>query len=103
MNIRVFIANDNRKKKIIDELELLFDSNDIFKAKISGVDVEPSEVANVKTPAKLEKLITKHHETRPGDLLIIEWKSLEDDILVSSDRTIFVSEKVGKLKLIHVL
>lgn len=97
MNIGVFIANENREKKIVEELGLLFDSNDIFKAEVSGVDVQASDVANVKTPVKLEQLITKKHETKPGDLLIIEWSSLQDDILVTSDRTIFISDKVGEL------
>lgn len=97
MNIGVFISNENRRKKIIEELNVLFDSNDIFKAKVEAVDVPLSEVANVKTPVKLEQLITKRHLTKPGNLLIIEWNNLEDDVLVTSDRSIFISNKVGKL------
>lgn len=97
MNIGVFISNENRRKKIIEELNVFFDSNDIFKAKVEAVDVPLSEVANVKTPVKLEQLITKRHLTKPGNLLIIEWNNLEDDVLVTSDRSIFISNKVGKL------
>lgn len=81
---------------MIEDLEALFASNDIFKAKVVSVDANPSDIGNVKTPAKLEQLITKHHQTKPGDLLIIEWGSLEDDVLVSSDRTIFISDKAGE-------
>lgn len=96
MNIGIYIPNEIRRNKLVEELGVLLDSNDVFKAKLSGIDVQPSEVANVKTPAKLEQLITKQHETKPGELLIIEWQSLEDDILVTSDRTIFISAKVGR-------
>lgn len=82
---------------MIEDLAGLFKSNDIFKAKVSGVTIDPMEIANVKTPIKLEQLIMKHYKIKPGNLLIVEWKHLEDEILVTSDRTIFVSEKVGEL------
>lgn len=81
---------------MIDDLQSLSDSNDVFQAQISGISVDASQVAGIKTPAKLEQIITKNYEVKPGNLLIIEWKNLEDEILVSSDRTIFISEKVCK-------
>lgn len=83
---------------MIEELEVFFSSNDIFKAQISGIDIDASQIATIKTPVKLEQLVVKHHEVKPGNLLIIEWKNLEDEILVTSERTIFISDKVCKLK-----
>lgn len=80
------------------DLQALFESNDIFKARVTGVDLESAQVVNIKTPAKLEQMILKQHQTKPGNLLIIEWKNLEDEVVVTSDRTILVSDKVGELK-----
>lgn len=97
MEIGLFIANDDRKKLLIEDLEALFASNDIFKARVAGINIDPSQVANIKTPVKLEQLVMKHYEVKPGNLLIIEFKNLEDEILVTSDRTIFISDKVGEL------
>lgn len=97
MNIDIFIDDKSRKSRMIDDLGALFDSNDIFKAKVASVNVDPSEVKDIKTPAKLEQLIMKQHDVKPGNLLIVEWKSLKDEILVTSERTIFISDKVCEL------
>lgn len=98
MNIGLFVSNENRRKLISEDLESLFQTNDVFKARVNIIELNPPDVANVKTPAKLEQLIMKHYEVKPGNLLIVEWKSLQDEILVTSDRTIFISDRVGKFK-----
>lgn len=99
MNIGVFIVDENRKSRTIEDLGALFGSNDIFNAHVSGINLDPSVIADIKTPAKLEQLLMKQHEVKPGNLLIIEWKNLKDEILVTSERTIFISDKVCKCKL----
>lgn len=96
MNIGLYVGSDSRRKQMRDDLEALFNANDIFSAKVSSIKVDASLVASVKTPAKLEQIISKDQPVKPGDLLVIEWKSLKDEILVTSDRTIFISENVGK-------
>jgi GPI-anchor transamidase subunit S len=96
MNIGLYVSNENRRKLISEDLESLFSSNEIFGAHVTAINVDASQVANIKTPVKLEQLIMKQYEVKPGNLLIIEWKNLEDDILVSTDRTIFISDKVGE-------
>jgi hypothetical protein len=98
MNIGLFIGNENRRKMIADDLESLFGTNEIFSAKVTGINADASQVSGIKTPARLAQLIMKQFTVMPGNLLIIEWKNLEDDVLVSSDRTIFVSDRVGELK-----
>lgn len=103
MDIGIFISNDQRKKQVSEDLEALFNTNDIFKAHVTPISVEASQVASIKTPVKLEQLVMKHYEVKPGNLLIVEWKNLEEDVLVSSDRTIFVSDKVRKYHIETVL
>lgn len=94
INIGLYVTNENRRKLISEDLESLFGSNEIFSAHVTKINVEASKVVDIKTPVKLEQTIMKQHEVKPGNLLVIEWKNLQDDILVSSDRTIFISEKV---------
>jgi GPI-anchor transamidase subunit S len=96
MNIGLFVTDNNRKRQMIEDLEGLFKFNDIFTASVTGINIDNSKVAGVKTPAKLEQLITKKNDVKSGDLLIVEWKNLEDEILVSSDRTIFISDKASE-------
>lgn len=102
MNIGLFISNENRRNLISEDLEALSGASDVFKVRVTNVEINPTEIANVKTPAKLEALIMKHHPVKPGDLLIIEWKSHQDEILVTSDRTIFISDRVGEKDISHM-
>ncbi|CRL06983.1 CLUMA_CG019975, isoform A [Clunio marinus] len=103
MNIAVFISNDDKRRRTVDDLQSLFDTNDIFKANISGLNIESSQTANIKTPAKLEQMIMMHYKVKPGNLLLIEWKNLEEDVLVTSDRTVFISENVAIDRIYHVI
>lgn len=90
------MTNDEHRKSTVEDLQSLFNLNDIFSARVTELRIEASRVANIKTPAKLEQEVLKNNQVRAGDLAIIEWKNLQEDILVSSDRTIFVSDKVCK-------
>lgn len=96
MDIGIYIPDEARKIQMAEDLEALFGTNDIFKAHVTSVNVDASQTVNIKTPFKLEQLVMKQYEVKPGNLLIVEWKSLEDEILVTSDRTIFISDKVCK-------
>lgn len=96
MDIGIYIPDEARKIQMAEDLEALFGTNDIFKAHVTSVNVDASQTANIKTPFKLEQLVIEQYEVKPGNLLIVEWKSLEDEILVTSDRTIFISDKVCK-------
>jgi len=101
MNIGLFMSNDDQRKQMIEDLQFLFNSNDVFDATINGINVDASLLANIKTPARLESIITQYHPIEAGNLVIIEWKNMEDEILVTSDRTIFVSSTVCKLSVLQ--
>lgn len=100
MEIGLYINDKERQKAITEELEAFFKSNDVFNAKIKQIKINPMEV---KTPAQLEQLITKQHQIKPGNLLIAEWKALQEDILVTSERTIFISQKASSEKIYQVI
>jgi phosphatidylinositol glycan class S len=103
MEIGLFTFSDERGDKLGEELEAYFISNDVFNASIVKIKVDQAELQNVKTPAKLEQILAKHREIKPGNLLIAEWKSLEEDVLVTSDRALFISDKTSSDKIYQVI
>lgn len=96
MNVAVYITDDDKRRKTLEDLQGLFNSNEIFSAKVTPITIDAATVANIKTPAKLEQEILKLHTVKPGDLIIIEWANQREDIYVSTDRAIFISERVGE-------
>lgn len=98
MNVAVYITDEDKRRKMLEDLQGLFNSNEIFSAKVTPVIIDPAKVANIKTPVKLEQEILKVNPVKPGDLVIIEWGNQIEDIYVSTDRAIFISERVGEFK-----
>lgn len=101
MDIFLFTFNAERQNKLTEELNAYFQNNDVFKAIINPLPI--NDVVSVKTPAGLEKVLTQKQQIKPGNLLIAEWKTLEDDVLVTSERTIFISEKSSAEKIYQVI
>lgn len=55
------------------------------------------EKANtVKTPAALETLILKEVELREGDFAFIEWPKLQEEVLITNDRTALIRSDASK-------
>lgn len=103
LNVGVYVQSDKRRELIVNDLNSLFNANDIFSANLKEIVIDAKSVESIKTPVKLEQAVMKNHAISEGDLLIVEWKNLEDEILVSSDRTIFVSDKICELILVYQL
>lgn len=96
IKIGIFIDNNERQNTIIEELEVFFRNNDIFNANLIPIQASQSEISNVRTPASLEKMLNKYYVAKPGDLLVAEWKNLQDEVLVANERTLFVSPRACK-------
>lgn len=103
IEISLFTFDVERQKALTNELEAYFRANDVFNATIIQLSADKMEINNAKTPAKLEKILTTNRKTNAGNLLVAEWKNLEDEILVTSERTIFISEKASSDKIYQVI
>jgi GPI-anchor transamidase subunit S len=103
MEVAIFAHDDKRHHSLSEELQAYFQGNDVFDAKLIPIKINREEVSKVKTPAMLEKQLLKINEIRAGNLLIAEWKGLEDEVLVTSERTIFISEKASADKIYQVI
>ncbi len=103
VKISVFIRDQERLTKFKETLESLFKTNEVFNVEIASVDIDPKSVEDLKTPAALEAKIFKKHPQKIGELLLVEWWKLKEEILVTSDRTIFLSETADVLKVHQTL
>lgn len=56
----------------------------------------PAQASEAHTPAGLEKLLLQAHPLSVGDFLFIEWPKLEDEILLTTERSALMRRDVSK-------
>lgn len=59
----------------------------IVNIKFHQIVINEKLTKDILTPAKLENLILKQFTVQPGDFLFMEWEKLNEEILVTSERT----------------
>ncbi|XP_055586531.1 GPI transamidase component PIG-S, partial [Uranotaenia lowii] len=99
----LFVKDRERRDVLLFELRKKFENNFVFNLQLEEFALDASIAKLAKTPAALEAAILKHHPLRLGDFVLIEWSKLEEDILVTGDRTAFISESATSLKIYQVL
>lgn len=64
------------------------------------LNVEPiayfEKASSIKTPAGLENLIFKEHNIKEGDFVFIEWPKLQEEILITNERTALIRSDISK-------
>lgn len=55
-----------------------------------------TNAATAHTPAALENLILKEVELREGDFAFIEWPKMQEDILITNERTALIRSDTSK-------
>lgn len=89
---------------IIKELDEHFDEHKFLNLKFIPLHLEDEAFNSIKAPAILEKhLLNKYNDFNFGDFIFIEWYKLTDDVLVTEDRTAFISPQVTANKIQNVL
>ncbi|XP_062534059.1 GPI transamidase component PIG-S-like isoform X1 [Armigeres subalbatus] len=99
----LFVKSQERRDILLFELSKKFENNFAFNLQLEEFTLDPSLVDAAKTPAALEAAILKKYPLGLGDFVLIEWNKLEDDVLVTSERTAFISESATSLKIYQVL
>lgn len=76
--------------------------NNIFKTLLNLIQITENwlldfkqipyfeKAATVKTPAGLENLILKENQINEGDFVFIEWPKLQEEILITNERTALI-------------
>uniref|UniRef100_A0A2M4BID8 Putative gpi transamidase complex n=1 Tax=Anopheles marajoara TaxID=58244 RepID=A0A2M4BID8_9DIPT len=101
--VGLYCKSAERRETLAFELRKKFEQNFAFELDLRELLLDPDTVAASKTPAKLESELLKRYPTSFGEFLLIEWNKLDDDILVTSERTAFISESATSLKTYQVL
>lgn len=103
VEVGVFIRNSERQNAVIKELESFFQTGGSYVLKFVPISVDQKLLDTLKTPARLESEILKSYKVTAGNLLLAEWSKLKEDVLITSDRTMFLSETVSASKIHQVL
>ncbi|XP_058467309.1 GPI transamidase component PIG-S-like isoform X1 [Malaya genurostris] len=103
IRLGLFVKSRERRDILLFELDKKFEHNFVFNLQLEDISLDPSIVSAAKTPAALEAAILKRYSMGVGDFVIIEWGKLEDDVLVTSERTAFISESATSTKIYQVL
>ncbi|XP_053679309.1 GPI transamidase component PIG-S [Anopheles nili] len=99
----LYCRSTERREILAFELRKKFEQNFVFDLELQLLSLDTETLSTIKTPAKLESELLNRYPASVGDFLFIEWHKLDDDILVSSDRTAFISESATSLKAYQVL
>uniref|UniRef100_A0A182Q707 GPI transamidase component PIG-S n=1 Tax=Anopheles farauti TaxID=69004 RepID=A0A182Q707_9DIPT len=94
----LYCQSAERREILAFELRKKFEQNYL---QLLTLDAET--VSGVKTPARLEAELLQRYPASVGQFMFIEWHKLDDDILVTSERTAFISESATSLKAYQVL
>nr|XP_019537101.2 GPI transamidase component PIG-S isoform X1 [Aedes albopictus] len=99
----LFVKSKERRDVLLFELRKKFENNFVFNLQLEDFSLDPALVEAAKTPAALEAAVLKRHPLGLGEFALIEWNKLEDDVLVTSERSAFISESATSLKIYQVL
>ncbi|XP_065076365.1 GPI transamidase component PIG-S-like isoform X1 [Ochlerotatus camptorhynchus] len=99
----LFTKSKERRDILLFELGKKFENNFVFNLQLEEFSLDPTIAESTKTPAALEAAILTRYPLGLGEFALIEWGKLEDDVLVTSERTAFISESATSLKIYQVL
>lgn len=64
---------------------------DIWAVKFKQLNAT-AKIQEAHTPAVLEKLLLKEHPQRVGDFMLIEWPNLQEELLLTTERSALMRE-----------
>ncbi|XP_055387178.1 GPI transamidase component PIG-S [Condylostylus longicornis] len=101
LNVYVCSSDILRSTYLIEGIKSYFEHSDIFHINFVPLNVSTNDI---KTPASLENLLkTRFVKINIGDFLIMEWISQKEDVLVTSERTAYISKEASPKQLAKVL
>lgn len=74
----------------------------MFNLQLDEFSLDPAIAETAHTPAALEAAILTRYPLGLGEFALIEWSKLEDDVLVTSERTAFISESASRFFIVNL-
>ncbi|XP_013110416.2 GPI transamidase component PIG-S isoform X2 [Stomoxys calcitrans] len=102
IKVGIFNVKNERAALLINELKEEYSTSDIWN--LEFLHKTNFEKANtIRTPAALESLLLKDADLREGDFAFIEWPKLQEEVLITNERTALIRSDTTSKKLKQVL
>ncbi|EDW59129.2 GPI transamidase component PIG-S isoform X2 [Drosophila virilis] len=102
VEVAIYTQQPSRAQLLITELQNAFSDSDIWNVEFKQL-VPFAKAAEAHTPAALEKLLLQAHPQSVGDFIFIEWPRLEDELLLTTERSALMRSDVTSNKLAQLL
>ncbi|XP_067630754.1 GPI transamidase component PIG-S isoform X2 [Eurosta solidaginis] len=100
--IAIFTFEKERGELLVKELSEAYTDNGLWYPQF--VQIAPFEKAvNSKTPANIETQLLKQEQIRAGDFIFIEWPKLEEEVLMTSERSALMRNDTSSSRIKNVL
>ncbi|XP_075148144.1 prolyl 3-hydroxylase sud1 isoform X2 [Haematobia irritans] len=102
IRIGIFNVRNERASLLINELREEYSNSDMWN--LEFLHKSTSEKShNIKTPAALEALLLKDGQLKEGDFAFIEWPKLQEEVLMTNERTALIRSDTSSNKMKQVL
>ncbi|XP_034114711.1 GPI transamidase component PIG-S-like isoform X1 [Drosophila albomicans] len=102
VHIGIHTLNPERAQLLISELEAEFKNSTTWLVQFNYLP-SSDKTANAHSPAVLEKLLLQQHPLSVGDFVFIEWPKLEEELLLTTERSALMRSDVSSKKILQLL
>ncbi|TDG48162.1 hypothetical protein AWZ03_005337 [Drosophila navojoa] len=102
VHVSIYTQQPERAQLLITELQNAFKDSDFWIVKFKQLPPF-AKAAETHTPAALEKLLLQEHPQSEGDFMFIEWPKLEDELLLTTERSALMRSDVTSNKIAQLL
>ncbi|XP_031632221.1 GPI transamidase component PIG-S isoform X2 [Contarinia nasturtii] len=101
--VGIFTYSNERTKLLMNELKTFILKEGFIEIEYYAIQIEDTLLAKVNTPASLESTVLKKYPLKSGEFMLLEWTKFTEDILVTSDRSAFISSQTTATQIHRVL
>ncbi|BFF92851.1 GPI transamidase component PIG-S-like [Drosophila madeirensis] len=102
VQVAIYTQGSSRAQLLIGELQSAFNESEIWNVEFKHLP-PPSRSNEAHTPAALEKLLLQEHPQSVGDFMFIEWPKLQEEVLLTTERSALIRSDTTANKLAQVL
>ncbi|XP_065371680.1 GPI transamidase component PIG-S isoform X2 [Calliphora vicina] len=102
LQIGIFTFKSERSSLLVEELKEGYANEEIWVLEFKQIPYF-EKASTVKTPAVLESLLLKEHQINEGDFVLIEWPKLQEEILITNERTALIRSDTSSNRIKQVL
>ncbi|XP_034486573.1 GPI transamidase component PIG-S-like isoform X2 [Drosophila innubila] len=102
VQVGIYTQQPSRGQLLISELQTAFKDSDIWIVEFK-LFTNFAKANEAHTPDALEKLLLQAHPQSVGDFMFIEWPKLEDELLLTTERSALMRSDVSSSKLTQLL